>query len=360
MHPTPLLEDLKNLLPWNLARLHCFVSMIFGVLTSGSVQQHQMALGFPLGPVKTAKKPSKDASIIARIQSFFRCFPLKYDDIARALIQLSRCQGPYRLALDRTNWKFGRLHINFLVLAVVVNQTVAFPVLWTILPKAGNSNSAERIDLLQRFISLFGANSIAEITADREFIGKPWIDFLLVQKIPFIIRIKENRLVEFGSGSKNIINFFNHLNGKETREAEFRMDGYRLYFQGARTPTNDLIIVMSNYSKPNKLLKKYKNRWTIELMFKHLKSNGFNLEDSHFVHLDRLEKLFAVVTFAMLISYLTGKIQEKIRKTPYKKTVKAPLFSTFRRGFDWLKRLLINNKSLALKHFHSLFKKILG
>lgn len=355
MRPSTLLEDFGNLLPWNLSRRRCFVSMIFGVFTSASVQQHKMARGFRLHEANSAKTES----ICTRIRNFLRDFSINEGEFAQALIKISGLKGPYTLALDRTNWKFGCLHINFLVLAVVVNHTVAFPILWTLLPKAGNSNSKERIHILQRFMDLFGADRIHEITADREFIGKVWIDFLVQNKIPFCIRIKENRLLDWGNQTKAIRCFFKHLKGKKSRFMEADLDGHRLFFEGARTPTGDLIIVMSNKHGARNLLKKYKNRWTIELLFKHLKSNGFNLEETHLVHLDRLNKLFAVVTMACVLAFLTGKQQEKISKTPYKKTVKALLFSTFRRGFDWIRQLIDEGGNKAIKHFQKLFEKII-
>jgi hypothetical protein len=49
-------------------------------------------------------------------------------------------QPPYRLAMDRTNWKFGKTDINVLVLAVVY-QGVAFPLMFKMLPKFGNSHT---------------------------------------------------------------------------------------------------------------------------------------------------------------------------------------------------------------------------
>lgn len=355
MHPSTLLEDFGNLLPWNLSRRRCFVSMIFGVFTSASVQQHKMARGFRLHESSHAKNDS----ICTRIRNFFRDFTINEGEFAQALIKTTGLKGPYTLALDRTNWKFGGLHINFLVLAVVVNNTVAFPIFWTLLPKAGNSNSTERIHILQSFIDLFGSNMIHEITADREFIGKVWIDFLIQNTIPFCIRIKENRLVDWGTQTKSIRCFFKHLNGRKSRFMEVNLDGHRLFFQGALTPTGELIIVMSNQDRSRNLLKKYKKRWTIELLFKNLKSNGFNLEETHMRHLERLHKLFAVVTMAFILAFLTGKQQEKIYKTPYKKTVRAPLFSTFRRGFDWIRQLIDEGKNKVIKHFQDLFGKII-
>ena len=44
--------------------------------------------------------------------------------------------GPWRLTMDRTNWQFGKADINFLVLGI------ARPVFWSVLDKAGNSDTA--------------------------------------------------------------------------------------------------------------------------------------------------------------------------------------------------------------------------
>ena len=60
----------------------------------------------------------------------------------------------------------------------VVYKGVAFPLLFTMLDKRGNSNSQERIDLVDRFIELFGKDLIKSIVADREFVGDHWLDFL--------------------------------------------------------------------------------------------------------------------------------------------------------------------------------------
>ncbi len=59
----------------------------------------------------------------------------------------------------------------------VVYHGVAFPLMFSMLPKRGNSNSKERIDLINRYIKLFGKDTIDCIVADREFIGKQWLAF---------------------------------------------------------------------------------------------------------------------------------------------------------------------------------------
>jgi len=170
-----LLERYQTLLPWNLARTKCFVSMILGMISSGSVQQHKTALGFT--------GAAKQKSVCTRISNFLKTFNLDFSDYAVAILEMADRKGPLLLALDRTNWKFGRIDINLMVLAVVVSNQFSIPILWKALPKKGNSNTAERIDLLQIFIDIFGAQRIAALTADREFIGKEWIDYLIKNKI---------------------------------------------------------------------------------------------------------------------------------------------------------------------------------
>ena len=49
----------------------------------------------------------------------------------------------------------------------VVYKGVAFPLLFTMLNKRGNSNSQERIDLVNRFIKLFGKDIIESKTVGR-------------------------------------------------------------------------------------------------------------------------------------------------------------------------------------------------
>ena len=60
-------------------------------------------------------------------------------------------------------------------------------------PQAGNSNSDERMDLLDRFYKIFPNAEIAYLTGDREFVGKQWFTYLLIEPtIPFRLRIRHS------------------------------------------------------------------------------------------------------------------------------------------------------------------------
>jgi hypothetical protein len=60
------------------------------------------------------------------------------------------------------------------------------------LPKRGNSNTQERIALINRFIRLFGLERIESLVADREFVGAEWIAYLNHNHIRYYIRIRNN------------------------------------------------------------------------------------------------------------------------------------------------------------------------
>lgn len=339
MELNTLLERYSTLFDWNLARVKCFTQMILGLIVSANVQQHKCSLGF--------QGKTKQESTCRRIRRFLSQFGFCKAQIAKALVSILGLSGPMQLSLDRTNWKFGCIDINLLVLAVVVNAQFAFPLFWVALPKAGNSNFEERIDLLKLFMKTFGTNGILSLTGDREFIGKHWMDFLMTEKIPFFIRTKENRMIHNGEVKKPLRVFFNHLKTGQTRVLECMLDGYLLYLAGTRSSAGDLVIVMSNQNKREKILNIYKKRWTIERLFFNCKTNGFNLEDTHLKDLSRVENLMAVVASAVVLSFLVGQNQERKRPTPYKKTIKSPAYSTFRRGFDFIRQLLIKSPQEA-------------
>jgi hypothetical protein len=58
------------------------------------------------------------------------------------------------LVLDRTNWKFGKLDINILVLSIC-HKGIAIPIMWDMLPKAETSNNVERQQLMERFCTSY-------------------------------------------------------------------------------------------------------------------------------------------------------------------------------------------------------------
>ena len=151
---------------------------------------HQLATAF--------SGSAKVASHYRRIQQFFKEIQLQQDAIARFVVSLLP-YDQFVLSMDRTNWMLGCFAINFVGLSVV-HQRTAFPLFWILLPKKGNSNTKERIQLMNQLLSVFGTQHILYLTGDREFIGKQWFDFLIENQIPFRLRIKKNMMISRSTG----------------------------------------------------------------------------------------------------------------------------------------------------------------
>ena len=136
---------------------------------------------------------------------------IDHDLFARLVFKLLPEQPPYKLSMDRTNWKFGKTDINILMISICY-KGVGIPLVWKLLRKKGNSNSLEREQVINRYIRLFGTKSIASFMADREFVGEQWFEQLIDAKISFHIRIKANMIIHVpGKRKKKAFWLFNHL-----------------------------------------------------------------------------------------------------------------------------------------------------
>jgi hypothetical protein len=107
------------------------------------------------------------ASTYRRLQRFFQHVRLGPD---WALPLVAGLLGPDRrwtLVLDRTQWAIGKREVNYLVLAVVTRH-FRVPILWTLLPRSGNSGTAARIALIERYLAHFPVSSVAMRTPVRK------------------------------------------------------------------------------------------------------------------------------------------------------------------------------------------------
>jgi hypothetical protein len=105
------------------------------------------------------------ASVRRRFYRFFQFVRLDgamTAPVVTDLLGLDR--KPWVLAIDRTNWDFGKTAINILMLSVEWHG-IGIPLIWTLLPSAGNSNTAARMCLLDRLRQIFPEMKIAALTA---------------------------------------------------------------------------------------------------------------------------------------------------------------------------------------------------
>lgn len=318
-----------------------FFSIVLGLISSRSVQHHLLAMAFV--------SKAQTGSVVRRIQRFFEKQVFDFALLAQGILQMLSLPEKMDIVIDRTNWKFGKTPINFLVLSVTLTNKQSVPLLWKVLPKEGSSSAQEQSDLLIQFMSIFGEGRIKSLTADREFVGTKWIAFLASRQIPFYIRLKEDRLVDRGGDEKKQVRaFFRHLLPKCNRLLYKEIAGVEMAIAGTRSTNGDLVLVMTNQvsKSSSKILSIYRKRWSIETLFRNTKSSGFNFEDTHVKSHERLEKLMGAIAVATALCLRAGQKQEALKPTPYRKTVKACLYSLFRRGFDFLLRFLSHKSRL--------------
>jgi hypothetical protein len=335
---SPLMTVLTATFAWHGARITFVSQFLIALIRVRTVNFTEIATAFC--------GEAKPDSHYRRIQRFFKDFPVTRAQIAAAVVQWLPLGQQWILCLDRTNWKFGSMNINILVLAVAY-KGVAIPLLWILLDKRGISNALERIGLLKHFLIELGHDRIQCLTADREFIGTDWIKFLKRQRIRFRIRIKRNTCVSNPSGSSELAAYRFFQNGRigETRilPQPRRVWGMTVFVIGMRI-RNDYLIVITTEA-PDTALEDYAQRWEIETLFGCLKSRGFNFEDTHLTKPERISKLLGLLTLALCWCMLLGEWQHEQKSIAIKKHGRRAK-SLFRHGLDRLRNIVLN---LAVK-----------
>jgi hypothetical protein len=319
---------------WNKARVRLLARFLVAVITCRSVCLYRLANLLP-GDVKTS-------SHFRRLQRFVADFEMDFAAFAAVVIALCGLRPPFVLALDRTNWRLGKAEMNVLLLALVYNG-VAFPVFWKVLGKSGNSNLAERKALLERFLSVFGRDSIAYLLADREFGGRAFAGWLKEERIGFVLRLRGNVKMSNACGQERTARgLFWHRKMHESivlgRRQVFGGKPLCLFVAGMRLSGGDFVIVVSDTGEA--LLERYGRRWGIETLFGCLKKRGFDLEGTHLTRPERLERLLAVLALAFCWAYVSGAWLYEQKPWKVKKHGRLTL-SLFRAGLDWLQRLFL-------------------
>lgn len=329
-----LRQTLKPHLKWHGARLSFLALFLIALFRVKTVNLVDLSIGF--------KSKAKKESSYKRLQRFLREFDLDYYTMAKLVIEMMAIPEPWVLSLDRTQWQFGSKVFNILTLGVV-HQGIAFPLLWWMLDKKGNSNTTERIDLMKEFVELFCEYQIDYLSADREFLGHDWLEYLLSQPmISFRIRIRETELLGDGRNQLSTRIIFSHLQiGQRSLLKRKRiLWGHRVYVGALRLEDNSLLtIIAPSYCQT--IIDDYAQRWGIETLFGIFKSRGFNLEDTHITDSERLSRLFALLTIALCWAYRTGQWLSDHKPILIKKHGRKQT-SIFRYGFDHLRRVLFD------------------
>lgn len=277
-----------------------------------------------------------------RLQRFFSSdlSPKAFTDLI--VHRLIRPGKSVFLTLDRTHWKYGETHQNLLCLGLL-HKRVSIPIETCSLGKAGNSSTSERKQLLKR---AFAYLPIAHccLLADREFISREWFQFLLRQRLDFVIRLRSNHWIEKANGDRIHLEYSTRRQKKNTTriyENALLYGRVRLHIVCHRPAKGPRLFLVTNRDQVQQVVTLYKQRWSIETAFGFLKSKGFDLETTRLKKPERMQRLMGVLSLCLLWGLLVGQGLQQQKATPIKKHGQRAI-SLFRRGLDQLQHLLAN------------------
>lgn len=348
-----------------------------GIFESESTNLNKVKkkLGRVTGNLKT--KPESNYKRLIRFFNTEEKRELIKSLVCLSMYLLGKKQSTKYLTLDGTSWLIGEKKVHLLTLCIVY-EGVSIPLWWEEINKKGHSSFKERKKVIREASKILNLSGLV-LLADREYIGRAWFNYLTNKKIAFIIRLKAKTYCEE-------INEASHIASREdlfqkarysklvhmANFAKYRKKGVSKYFRIKgkpytfvilKNPKNDpkepLLYFISTLKDRKEIIQTYPIRWTIECCFKHLKTNGFDLEAMNFKDSLKIMLMMAITSFLYVLCIIEGLKQLKIKKKSDSKkfsdgTVTLTT-SIFAKGLDYL-----NNKFRDLNSFINFLQRLLG
>lgn len=225
------------------------------------------------------------------------------------------------------------------------------------------------MDLLDRFSQVFPDFEVAYLCGDREFMGKLWLTYLLIEPtLRFRLRLRETDLISDGHKRLCARIIFAHLQPgqREVLNSRRWVWGRLVYVSALGLEDGELLVVISSDS-PQTAIADYGHRWGIETaeggqrqaldfksrepstLFGMFKTRGFCLESTHFTDPERLSRLLALMALAMCWAMKVGQWLHSHTPLKVKKHGRREK-SLFRYGLDHL-RSIVNDLDIKCREF---------
>ena len=286
------------------------------IQTYKNIQIEKIANHLPL--------PIKSESRRRHLQRWLKLEVLTVANIWHPIIKeiikkLFKEQEVIEIIIDRTQWG----DRNIFMVGVKVGKR-SLPVSWQILNKKGSSNLSEQQEVLKSVLTLLKNYQIIVI-GDKEFHSAKLGEWLKQEGVRFILRQKKNTKIRSKNGDYQRLEQQTIQRGKKYLFANVEVTlsspstyniviYWRRKYQGKGE--EDPWYLLTNLDNKNEVVNRYKNRMSIEAMFKDYKTGGYNLESAKMSG-ERLEKMLIVLAIAYTISTENGTKIKKSHQIKY-------------------------------------------
>lgn len=267
-----------------------------------------------------------------------------------------RFGGAKCLVIDRTEWQHGMLWRNLLVIGLCFDGYL-IPLVWTDLGARGCSDTDIRLQLLEKLATWWPSSQVPlsqfPLVGDREFGSEGYLLRLAKMGFYFAVRIKSNRLLlpwlndDLRHRTTTTRAIRRYLDKFQRKSLEIVLEGeYIVHFvvikNHSKRDTEPYLYLLTNLDDPQQADQYYEARYNIECCFKHLKTNGFDLENQNLAKIHQVEILMALLVLIYTVCVASGIIQHqqtlekgrKIKFKTYKNQKKSLHRSIFRTGLS--------------------------
>lgn len=230
---------------------------------------------------------AKAESSYKQMQRFLKRFRWRRSGFEAFQLELLSISGKVDLIIDRTEWKFGRVWINLLMVSVYY-RGVAIPIGWKVFSRKGNLSGRIHVLLLREAIKRIERSRVAKLFAEREFCNQAVFAYLYKEEIDFCIRLKKSYLADGTAFKELLVRLAPRVKIKAKKK--FSVLGYQMGVSCVRLSESEYLIVATREVEPQAFAE-YEKRWGIETLFGNLKSRGFDFEETHLTKRSRIERL---------------------------------------------------------------------
>ena len=264
--------------------------------------------------------------------------------------------------IDGTSWEANGKTYHFMTLCLLY-RGVAVPVWWIELGRLGVSSQSQRKVLLVAVLKLLVLSG-KTLIGDKEYIGENWLKDLKTNGLDFVFRLRdkayESAINQTGKPIDKLERKVKKRIGRiiaKTFEINEKSYFFIITSYKDRNGKVEILKLITTLENATKAVELYKLRYRIESFFKHLKSNGFQLEELNLHRGLKVRLLMALLVLAYTLSIVYGLKGYKRKYPPLKHG--SPAMSVFRVGLEkWQNHLanfvLFLEKTIEL--FETIFK----